>query len=1028
MRTGKKLTSWVLFFVMLFSVAVFPVMADEPAGNGSAPMESFSDNDLNENGIPDDEEVLGPEGIEDNSDKDHDALIKDFEFEDEEEVIDDSIQSEIYLDNSEFLTNLGLYRFSEKYYRDTVTRGEFAAMMMDLLGGEETASGSVPFGDVPTSNEYYGAIGYVYNSGLMNGVGGGNFAPEATITYVQALKTVLVALGYKDLAEVQGGYPTAYIKLGMNLKLMKNTPGDYNSPLSFENAIVLLCLAAETEVCDMLSVSDGSAFYGKNEDRLLMTVYHNIYTDRGVMTDNGRTAVNKKSTVTSEKVIIAGKELYGADEKIKDLIGQNITYYYRDKDGINTILHAFADERYNDIVTLDAHELEKDSPKFTKTCVVAKINGKIRNFKIDPYANLLYNGIFDETFTKDTMKIFEGYITLIDADKDGDYELVCVEEYMDIVVGSHVPGSNLSSMYTVNDFSSIIYKDYDIVSFRDADGNVIESKEVMKGHVLSVFKSKGGEMVRFVLSTNTANLQVTSVDVEDDSYTLYCDDKSYVLSANYSNLIKTAPHLYTAPVGGTFYDVHFNFEGKIVMMNQSFGKKQYAYLMRMGKGSGLNSNDVELLMCLETNDCVVVTAKDKITINGEKGRPASELWTNEDLFVDGKLVPQLVYVTVNGKGIMTSIETDNNANDGFLVLDPNGDGVVDEKETNKINSNISNYSIKYKPGEFSLDYYRGDGYSGPAYATTDARAIFGGVCITENTKIFLVGRNSRNLQVDDPELVQVIDYGDYVNGLIGNPGIKVYDVDLTWEAGAAVITETIPISWNLFFVDDSSYVTDAEGETKLRITGYFANGYYTFRVYDSELVTNAVKYRYPGSDGVLKKGDVLMIGRDYNGEVGSVKLFYSPQRDDNPDYNFIDVYTNNQETEKNSRLASGSVMILGHLCAVKDGRLGIFTKANPDYVPMEQSYAQLADNAADSYWVHSTNKSTAYYMFDCTDKELKKVDVNSIAGGADFEIDLNGGDGNFGTATFTNYDKNTKYFILRQSANVKIVYIVTNMN
>ena len=109
-------------------------------------------------------------------------------------------------------------------------------------------------------------------------------------------------------------------------------------------------------------------------------------------------------------------------------------------------------------------------------------------------------------------------------------------------------------------------------------------------------------------------------------------------------------------------------------------------------------------------------------------------------------------------------------------------------------------------------------------------------------------------------------------------------------------------------------------------------------------------------------------------------------------------------------------------------RLGIFTKANPDYVPMEQSYAQLADNAADSYWVHSTNKSTVYYKFDCTDKELKKVDVNSIAGGADFEIDPNGGDGNFGTATFTNYDKNTKYFILRQSANVKIVYIVTNMN
>ena len=258
MSTGKKLTSWVLFIAMLFSVAVFPVMADD-----SEATESFLGDDLNQNGIPDDEEELGPEGVEDNSDKDHDAQLKDFEFEDIEEDIDDGVQSETYLANAGFLTDLGLYRFSEKYYRNTVTRGEFAAMIMDLLGGEETASNSVPFGDVPTSNAYYGAIGYVYNSGLMSGVGGGNFAPESPITYVQALKTVLVALGYKDLAEIQGGYPAGYIKIAMNLKLMKNSPGDYNSPLSFDNAAKLMCLATETEVCDMLSVSENSATYGK---------------------------------------------------------------------------------------------------------------------------------------------------------------------------------------------------------------------------------------------------------------------------------------------------------------------------------------------------------------------------------------------------------------------------------------------------------------------------------------------------------------------------------------------------------------------------------------------------------------------------------------------------------------------------------------------------------------------------------------------------------------------------------------------
>ncbi len=1029
MRMGKQITSWFLFFIMLFSVVAFPVMADEPVIDDAVVSDdAFSD--LDGDGIADSEqEEKEPEIIEDNTDKENDAAIKDFEFEDVPDV-DDGIQSEGYLSNAGFLTDLGLYRFSERYYRDAVTRGEFAAMMMDLLGGEGSPSAALPFSDVATSYEYYNAVNFVYSHGLMNGVGSDKFSPESPITYIQALKTVLSALGYTDLANVQGGYPGGYIKIGMNIKLMKNAPGDYNLPLSFDLAAVLLCLAAETEVCDMLSVSENSAYYAKNENRLLMNVYHNIYSEKGIMTDNGRTAINKKSTVTSEKVIIAGRELFGASDKIKDLIGQNITYYYREEGGVSTILYAYADERYNDIVILDAHELEKDSNNFTKSCVVAKINGKIRNFKIDPYANLLYNGIFDETFTKDTMKIFEGNLKLIDADKDGDYEVVLVEEYMDIVVGSHVPGANIASKYVVPDFSSIIYKDYDTVVFQDADGNIIEPAAVMKDHVLSVFKSKGGEMVRFILSTDVRNVQIDSVENNEGVYTIFGEDKEFALSANYAEFIKNLPELYPAPVGGTFYDICFNFEGKVVMMNQSFGKKQYAYLMRMSNGTGIHSGDIELLMHLETNDTVAVTAKDKLTINREKGRPASDLWTNEDLFVNGNLVPQLVYVTINSKGILTSIETDNSADNDFLVIDPNGDGVIDDREASKIDANKSNYSFKCKPGEFSLDYYRGDGYSGPAYATTESRAIYGGVCITEDTKIFLVGRNSRNLQVTDPEQVQVIPYGDYVNGLIGNPGIKVYDTNITWEAGAAVITETVPISWNLFFLDDWSYVTDAYGETKIRITGYFGtSGYFTFRVYDEEVVKNAVKYRYPGSDGNLKKGDVLQIGRDYNGEVGSIKLFYSPQRDDNPDYNFIDVYTNNTATEKNNRMASSVVMTLGHLCAMSGERLGIFTKANPDYAPMEQSYAQLSDNASDSYWVHSTNKSTVYFRYDCLDKELKKITKHDLAGGADFEMTPGvSPDGNVGIANFVNYDKNTKYFILRQNGSVKMVYVITNLN
>lgn len=1030
MQLRKTITSWLLILTMMFSATVLPVMATDTMMESEF-VDEF-ENDVDDGSEDEEEKEKELEIIEDNRDSLDNAIIGDFDF--GEEIITDEIDvinPEGYIANIEFLSALGLYSFSDRLYRDCVTRSEFARMMMDLLGGGEyTDAGKLTFSDVTSETKHVDAINFVFHHGLMNGVSDENFRPEDCITYMQALKTVINALGYNDLAEAQGGYPAGYMKLGQKLDLMKKVKGDYNAPLSFEAAAVLLCLAAETPVCEAVSVTSDSTHYASDSKRMLINVYHDIYTDKGIMTDNGRTAVNRKTSLSLEKVLIGGRELFGANNTIRDLIGQNITYYYNDNSGIYTLLYAYVDSRYNDIVTLYAQQIEADNSNFNKTRVAANVDGKIRTYNIDLYANLLYNGIFDETFTKDSFKITEGDITLIDADKDGDYELIKIEEYMDIVVGGHAPNDNIASLYTIPNYSSIVYRDCENVIFEDAAGNEIDPSIILKGHVVSVYKSKNDEMIRFVHSMTSKKLQIDSIEEDEESLILGCEEGELLLSANYFNLIKTTPHIYPRPIAGTFYEVKFNFENKVVMLEQSFGKKQYAYLLKMANGKGLRSDNVELLMHLETDDSVVVTAKEKISINGVKGKAASELWNNTDLIVGGEVVPQLVCVVLTADGMLSSIETDNNPDDDILVLDPNGDGVLENSEMTKIEANKANYSLKYSPGHFSLDYYLGAGYSGPQYHGIDYKAIYGSVCVTEDTKIFLVGRNDGTMKTDDEEEVKVISYADYTGGLIGNSPIKIYDTDITWKAGAAVVTEIMPISWNLFIVDDIAYVTDAYGETKQRITGHYGGqGYYTYRVYDEALVKDAVLQRYPGSDGALKKGDVIQIGLDLNREIGSINLFYSPLRDNNPDYNFIDVYTNTTSTAKHVRMASGAVMVLGRLCALQDGRFGIFTKANSDYVPCYQSYAQPIDNAADSYWVNAADKSTQYFHFDCDTKELKKITLHDIAGGSDFSMDsYTSGDGSYSLANFTNYDEDTKFFILRRGGIAKIIYMVTGMN
>lgn len=1026
MQLRKLITSWILLITMILSLTVLPVAAIDTVTDGAESQSEAVDGVLD---APNDEEEI--KVIEHENENVTDQFNEEFVFVFDKETESEIAQPKGYVDNIEFLSALGLYSFNDRIYNESVKRSEFARMVMELLGADETlGSGEIPFKDVNSETENSDAIRYVYNFGLMNGVSIDSFSPESSITYMQALKTVLNALGYEDLAMSQGGYPTGYMKFAQKLGLMKNVRGNHNGPLTFESAAVLLCHAAETELCEVSSISSTGTYYEKDSSRLLINVYHDIYTDRGIMTDNGRTSVNRKSALYSDKVIIGGRTLTGGTNRIKNLIGRNLTYYYKNNGGIYTLLYAHEDPTYNNIVTLHANQIRPDNANFSKTCLVADVNHAIRNYKIDVYANLIYNGIFDETFTKNSFKITEGTITLIDADNDSDYELVCVEEYMDIVVGNHIKDDRISSFYSVPGYSSISYKDCDIVIFEDVYGNEIPAEEIFSKNVLSVYRSKDNKMIRFVQSAEKASIRVDSYYEDYDELVVEYDGKKYNISNNYIELMKNRADSYPQPELGTSYDIYLNFENRIVMFEKTFGKKQYAYLLTVAHGKGFESDDVKLRMHLETDDTVIVTAKDRITINGEEGKDPNELFTNTDLFVDGNFVPQLVCVVLNQKGMLVSIETDNDANDDYFILDPNGDGVIDAEEKEKIDANKDNYSVRYRPGKFSLDYYSGVGVGGAQYKAVDFVSVNGCVCVTEDTKIFLIRHNNSNLQTTDAEEIDIITYGEYIGGWLGNSTIKAYDTDITWAAGAAVVTETYVETWSLFFVNEVGTYTDDDGNTKRRISGFFGPyGYYAFREYDEDIFKNAVQSRYPGSDGRLNKGDVLMLGFSVSQDVAKARLLYSPERDTNPDFSFIELWNNSNAMDKINRMCVESMLTMGRLCTYRDGRFGILTKGDPSYVPIQGFNTKPMDNATDTYWVHSADKSTIYYHYDCQTRELKEITQYDIAANCDFYTD---GDtsslGGYGLANFANYAEDTKFFLLRQNGIIRFGYLITGGN
>ena len=89
---------------------------------------------------------------------------------------------------------------------ETVTRAEMAKMIVTSMCLGE--------GLIKTNTEAYWASGYInaaYQMGIINGKSETIFDPEANVTYEEAVKMLVCATGYAEMANANGGYPFGYM-------------------------------------------------------------------------------------------------------------------------------------------------------------------------------------------------------------------------------------------------------------------------------------------------------------------------------------------------------------------------------------------------------------------------------------------------------------------------------------------------------------------------------------------------------------------------------------------------------------------------------------------------------------------------------------------------------------------------------------------------------------------------------------------------------------------------------------------------
>ena len=154
------------------------------------------------------------------------------------------------------VVSLGIFEGDENgdlRLEDPLTRAEFAAIMTRVLRCEDLVEAfkevAAIFSDVRSDDWFSGYISAVCANGLMRGVSDTSFEPNSYVTYEQAVKTIVCALGYGVVAERLGGYPDGYLTQGTKLGLTKNVKN--TTPFTRENVMQLIYNALDIEMLVM---------------------------------------------------------------------------------------------------------------------------------------------------------------------------------------------------------------------------------------------------------------------------------------------------------------------------------------------------------------------------------------------------------------------------------------------------------------------------------------------------------------------------------------------------------------------------------------------------------------------------------------------------------------------------------------------------------------------------------------------------------------------------------------------------------
>ncbi len=700
------------------------------------------------------------------------------------------------------LDGLGIVDSGESYRPESyITRGDFFLMTARTIGY------------TPETPEE--ALSYLVSAGIVSGYGNGEFKCDSAITYNEALKMLVVALGYEQNALMQNGWPTGYITVASSLDLID--PADKIAGEGYVTrgmAATLLVRAGNTKTAE-ITYRDGNSILGPTGGKTLFKESLGVSKVSGIINANSATSLTAPAGISLNEVKIGTDYIDAGNTNAKEYLGYYVDAYCVEETGYKALAVVPAKKKNNVLRLSSGSEITATGAYPSKIEIsYYTADGKQKRVKAED-CDVIYNGSAYLGFTLADISIDSGEVILLDNDNDGVYDVIFINEYETYVVKT----VDADTLKVFDFYGRTLDLDVDSeqVQIIGSSGTLTDINYIYKDDVLSVQKSKNGEVIRVQIVKNTFSGTVKAMETINGSKRLTVGDTAYYMSKDFENIVHTDK---IEPYTGLEAVFHLDAEGKIAhITTASSNGWKYGYIISANVGD----DDGKIYFKIYTTDNKFerFEVQERVIVDGASKKVAA-LTPADNAWMSRQLIRYQAEENVLKK-IDTTVKGSNETDDTLSVVS----GINDAKyaSTPKLfyNGNQTLLGGTNDTIVFTIP-------SSPSKFTDEMYYSVGGMTWFSNESTY---QNLDAFNVNDAGIAEVIvrNHDDGVG--IGNAHAS------------------------FMFVESVSVGLDSNGEVVQKLTGLRQNGSAASLLTDKDGVINT---------SVIGFGDVVRI-REKNGRL-----------------------------------------------------------------------------------------------------------------------------------------------------------------